>query len=74
VAVFITLKANLCQPKCQCGGEQGNFLLKPMSEARGLTFAGLQDFFVGANVADANISAALLGCIAEDDFALEGGA
>ena len=40
-------------------------LLKPMSEARGFAFAVLQDFLGGANVADANISAALLGCIAE---------
>ena len=40
-------------------------LLKPTSEAKGLDFAGLQDFLGGANVADANISAALLGCIAE---------
>jgi hypothetical protein len=40
-------------------------LLKPKSEVRGLAFAGLRDFFVGANVADANISAALLGFIAE---------
>jgi len=45
-------------------------LLKPMSEARGLTFAGLRDFFVSTNVADANISAALLGCIAERRFCI----
>ena len=25
MGVFITLKVNLCQQKCQCGGEQGNF-------------------------------------------------
>ena len=40
-------------------------LLKPTSEAKGLAFAGLRDFLGGVNVADANISAALLGCIAE---------
>jgi len=39
-----------------------------MSEARGLAFAGLRDFFVGENVAGANISAALLGCMAERRF------
>jgi len=40
-------------------------LVKPMSEARGLAFAGLRVFLVGANVAVTNISAELLGCIAE---------
>jgi len=40
-------------------------LVKPMLEARGLAFAGLWVFLVGANVAVANISAELLGCIAE---------
>lgn len=40
-------------------------LLEPMSEARGFAFAGFRVFFVGANVADASISAALLWCIAE---------
>jgi len=41
-----------------------------MSEARGLAFAGLQDPFVSTNVADVNISAALLGCMAERQFYL----
>jgi hypothetical protein len=40
-------------------------LLKTVSEARGLVFAGLWDFFVSANVADANMSATLLGCTPE---------
>ena len=43
----------------------GEILVKPMSEARGLAFAGLRVFLVGANVAVTNISAELLGCIAE---------
>ena len=45
-------------------------LPKPISEARGLAFAGLRDFLVGANVADANILAALLGCIVERGFCI----
>jgi len=43
-------------------------LLKLMLEARGLAFAGLQDFFVGANVAGTNIPAVLLEHIAERGF------
>jgi len=43
----------------------GENLVKLMSEARGLAFAGLWVFLVGANVAVANISDELLGCIAE---------
>ena len=43
-----------------------NNLLKPMLEARGLAFAGSP--FLLANVADANILAALLGCTGEGQF------
>ena len=41
-----------------------------MLEARGLTFAGLQDFLGSANVADANISALPLEWIAERWFCI----
>ena len=42
-------------------------ILKPTLEDRGLAFAGSL-IFVGANVADANILAALLGCTGEEKF------
>ena len=37
--------------------------VKRVSEASGLIFAGFRDFFGGAGLAEARMSAALLGCI-----------